>query len=589
MKKHLPWHHTRAGTLVLRLGSIELAVPVLALTAIALAVGTYLDSTRGAQVAREAVYGSWWFIATMGLVCISLIFAVFARFPWKRRHIGFMIVHASLVALIAGGFISLFGRVEGHLPLQEGSASDAMETQQEQIELVEFNAGQPRVLGIAPAPRGPITLSLGNSTIQIVERWENSREEQIVNDDAPMPFRGVQIIAEAGADPIWVGEEGKAGPAPIISGLLVRVLPDGVAWELPAKPAATGYKFAVNGHEFALGEVGQDACPGWRIAAVKRYTRAMVGNDGLIETDGGGENPAVDVTITDGKGSTERHTAFQNFTDMVMSRQVEGAAASGARLTPGSVSTGSETLVVFGPIAETRVGFINRAGEARILRSSGPFPRSLDLGTRQVTLAKQFAHAKGGWQTLKAESAKDNRPALVVRIDGAEPQIVAFKGVAPAGAARPNVALRYGPRMITLPFSIKLTDFRKTDYPGTDMAMAYESDVEVALPGSGITPFRIFMNHPYAHGPWKVYQSGFIGDNLSIFSITRDPGLPLTYVASACLCIGILITFFSRSLSWGHPGIPAAFAEREQPHVSPQTIAASRPAALGHPVSAGSV
>ena len=33
-----------------------------------------------------------------------------------------------------------------------------------------------------------------------------------------------------------------------------------------------------------------------------------------------------------------------------------------------------------------------------------------------------------------------------------------------------------------LPFSIELADFRKLDYPGSDMAMAYESDVSFTLP-----------------------------------------------------------------------------------------------------------
>jgi hypothetical protein len=31
------------------------------------------------------------------------------------------------------------------------------------------------------------------------------------------------------------------------------------------------------------------------------------------------------------------------------------------------------------------------------------------------------------------------------------------------------------------------------------------------------------------------------------------------YLACTGLCIGILVTFYSRSLSWGHPDIPVPF------------------------------
>lgn len=593
MKKLLPWHHTRIGAIVLWLGSIELAVPVLGLTAVALAAGTYLDSTQGAKVAKEAVYGAGWFIAVMALVCVSLVFAVITRFPWKLRHVGFITVHAGLLGLIVGGFISLFGRVEGHLPLEEGKSASTMETQDEQVELVEHKAGQFSVLGAAPGPSGPATMTLGGTRIQVVERWDNSRDEQVVNDDAPEPFRGVQVVAQHGVEPTWVGEEGKAGPAPVIAGLLIRVLPDGASWEPAPKPAAAagtetaGFKFIVDGHEYPLGDAEQEAFPGWTLKSIKRYTRAFVGADGLIEAQGGPENPAVDVTITDGKGNTERHTSFLNFTDMVMSRAVEGEARSGARLLPAKANSTFETLIVYGPVAETRVGYISPTGEARVIEPFGAFPRTIELGTRHVTIARQFARARGGWQTLRAEPGKDNRPALLLRVGNAtELMVVPFKGTAPLPSTQ-NLMVRYGPRMVTVPFSVRLVDFRKTDYPGTEMAMAYESDVEITLPGMDAAPFRIFMNHPFTQGPWKVYQSGFVGDSVSVFSIMRDPGLSLTYAASTVLCIGILITFFSRSLSWGHPGISVAGFGKEPLHASPLPLASTPDpvAVLDRPVS----
>lgn len=146
MKAHRSWHSTPFGRVARFLGGLRLAIPVLVLTAIALAWGTYLDSSYGASVAMRKVYGSTWFMALMALVCVSLVFAVVTRFPWQRRHVGFITVHASLIALIVAGFWSLFGREEGRVMLTEGEQTAAMETTEQRLELIEMINGVPTVV-----------------------------------------------------------------------------------------------------------------------------------------------------------------------------------------------------------------------------------------------------------------------------------------------------------------------------------------------------------------------------------------------------------------------------------------------------------
>ena len=114
MKPREPWHETLFGRIALFLGSVRLAVPVIAFVAVEMAWGTYLESTQNAKVARAAVYVSWWFVSLMALVCVSLVFAVITRYPWKRRHVGFITVHAGLLLLMAGSLggaalIAMFG------------------------------------------------------------------------------------------------------------------------------------------------------------------------------------------------------------------------------------------------------------------------------------------------------------------------------------------------------------------------------------------------------------------------------------------------------------------------------------------------
>lgn len=585
MKKTLAWHHTRLGRVVHFLGSIQLAVPVLALVAIGLGVGTYLESVQNVRVARQYVYAAPWFIGVMAMVCVSLIFAVITRFPWKRKHIGFITVHASLLALIGAGFWSMFTRVEGHLALDEGQMNDVIETAEEQVEVLAHNGPQFDSLGAAPAPTGPGRLSLAGLDIQVLERWENSRDEDTIADDSPEPLRAIEVSPMPGPQSAWVGQEDKAGAAPVLMGLKVLVLPEGSSWQPPAPVEASkgDFIFLVGTDRYLLKEVGQEVFPGWKVVELKRFERAIVAGDSIAEGPAGSPpNLAVLAKISDGKGTTEQHIAFEAFPDMVMGKPLEGSGNSASRLIAGGTRGEPETLVIFGTVASTKLGYIGLDGKGKIIEPEQKYPMTINLGAREVTIHQQLARAHQISRTVKIPVARDNRPALLIRVgDSTELQTIVWKGMQHVSTPdNRDLLVHFGPRRVKLPFSVRLADFRKTDYPGTEMAMAYQSDVGIVVPGQPETPFNIYMNHPYAHGPWKVYQSGFVGDRTSIFSVMHDPGLTLTYISSAVLCVGVLITFYSRSLSWGHPGIPIRPEEMESNNAAPRVV--NRPAVSTH-------
>lgn len=592
MKKIHDWHHTRLGGVVHWLGGLQFAVPILFLVAIGLGVGTWLESTQNVQIARRYVYGSWWFISVMGLMCVSLIFAVIVRYPWKRRHFGFILVHASLVTLIGAGFWSMFERVEGHLALQEGTQGSVMETQLEQLELLEGTSSGFQSVAHADAPTRATTMDLDGTRVQVLERWENSREEETILDDAPFPLRAIDISPNGGPQGAWVGQEDMAGAAPTLMGLKVVVLPEGSDWQPPAPIDVShgDFVFIVGNSRVIVREVGQEVAPGWTVTELTRFERAVVAGDSIAEGPASAKpNLALRVLISDGKGTTEQHIAFQAFPEVPMGKTIEGQASSGGQMLPGSTQTQTETLVIFGTVAATKLGYIDPDGEGHTTElTNAKYPMKLQLGDRTVVIFNQLARAHLSVRTVKADVAKDNRPALVVRVgDSTEIQTVSWKQMAEVSVNGRKLSLHYGPKRVQLPFTVQLIDFRKRDYPGTEMAMAYESDVRIIpTDGSPESSFNIYMNNPYVHGPWKVYQSGFNGDSISIFSIMHDPGLTLTYIASIGLCVGVLITFYSKSLSWGHPGIPIRPVEKEgsnapSPAVRVVDESSSRPVVAG--------
>lgn len=564
MRARHDWHHSAFGRLALFLGGLRLAVPVMAFVAVALAVGTYLDSTQGAKVAFRFVYGSAWFIALMGLVCLSLIFAVITRFPWKRRHIGFITVHAGLIILIVGGFWSLFGRLEGRVMLVEGDRSNEMEINTNRLELVR---GDPQSLDIqawaSAEDHVSGTVRLADVTLEIVDRWDNTTEERYIADDGPAPLRAVEITLDPRTtDGQWVAEASKSGGPAFLGGMTVRVLGAGEAYEPPAAAPAgdgPGYAFVVGGQRYPLGDEGEEAFPGWTIESIRLFRSAIVGAGGLSENPEGSPNPAADVVITNGQGTTERHTSFENFPDMQLSRTLEGSAQSGAQLAHAGGSEG-ETLVISGDPPAVRATYVGK-GQVRTFEHDGALPWTFEVAGRSITILDQVSRARMASRFIEAPAASEFRPAVLVRVNGGDPQALAWKSS--VRAPGDNRWIRFGPRRVVLPFSIRLKDFRKRDYPGTAMAMAYESDVSVTEPDGNTTDLTVFMNNPYAYDSWKVYQSGFIEDHISIFSVMRDPGLPLTYVGCVVLCVGIVITFYSRALSGGHPGVARPMSRKE--------------------------
>jgi hypothetical protein len=552
MKAHLDWHRTLLGRALLFVGSLRLAIPAMVLAAAAMVWGTYVDSTEGAKAAAHVVYGAGWFIALMALICLSLIAAVITRFPWRRKHIGFITVHTGLIILIVGSFWSLFGRIEGQIRVQEGQSADAIELDVQQLDLLRPGQGGPTVVAGTSAEdhvRG--TLDLDGVSVEIVDRWANCTQEPYVANDAPTPMRAFEV-AFGGAEGMWIGESSKSGGPAFVGGMTVRVLGPGEAWEAPAAGAtASGYRFSSAGQTHDLGVEGDAAVPGWTIEHIQRFESAQVASGGLSENPEGGDNPAVDVVITDGRGTRERHTAFRKFPDMVLKRTLEGTGDSGAELKWSG--GGGERLVLFGEDGSLRAAHIGVTGSVTEHEHNGSFPWAIEVGGRFVRVLEHRTHARQTTRFVEIPPADQFRPAVVVRVNGSDPEPLAWKStlMVPGGSG----FLRYGPRRVELPFALRLVDFRKTDYPGTMMAMAYESDVVVDSPEHDGHEMTIFMNNPFAYEDWKVYQSGFLGDNISIFSVMRDPGLPMTYLGCIVLCVGILMTFYLRAFSRGHPGI----------------------------------
>ena len=114
-----------------------------------------------------------------------------------------------------------------------------------------------------------------------------------------------------------------------------------------------------------------------------------------------------------------------------------------------------------------------------------------------------------------------------------------------------TVKLNYSLERESLPFSIKLSKFNIGRYEGTSNPMSFESQVEVSdFQKTKTFSQDIKMNHPLKYGGFTFYQAAFQEENgapiASVFAVGRDPGIPIKYLGSIILILGIGIQFFAR-------------------------------------------
>ena len=81
--------------MVYALGSLDLAILLLLSLAGVCAVATFLESGFSARVARAYVYNAPWFNVWLLLLSLNLTCSAATRWPWEKKHAGFVITHAA--------------------------------------------------------------------------------------------------------------------------------------------------------------------------------------------------------------------------------------------------------------------------------------------------------------------------------------------------------------------------------------------------------------------------------------------------------------------------------------------------------------
>jgi len=561
------------------LGSLNLAIFTLVFLATLLAVATWIEGQHGTRNANLWIYKTAWFDSVLMLVFINIFFATWLRYPFKRHQTGFVFTHVGILTILLGAFwtrqvgqegmLSMFEGERGNAIVQDGTILQVTSRGQKLLELdTDYYEDKDRVLnfsltssqeririlkvsahsedgyryteskiGIRNMPA--VRFSLTGSMSQMKDQWLSLHNPKVTN---PAVLNlGVATIS---LEKLEAEELAQSFTAPSESmGTLIIRKPDA------SEPLA----------RISIKDLQKEAAilpDGSRIEFMDYYPFATVQQNVLMnDPEERFVNPAVRVKITTREQKEDIILRFQRIPDFKSSREtITDYSFELLDAVPVSKRAALKVILSDGKwyfISQSRSGI--NTGELQIGQA---IPTGwMDFQFTLEEAIEQARPEKSIRMLTKTPGLKSVRPA--VRFELLEPgsekgveYLIQYGDEIPTLIGDLPITVTYGPRLLYLPFSVTLNDFRKIDYPGTTRAMSYESDVTVTDPGSSPSQFdkTIKMNHILIHRSWKFYQADFEilddGREISRLQVGYDPGTPLIYLGSIVMIFGICLMFW---------------------------------------------
>ena len=579
---------SRIWRVVYALGSLDLAVLLLLSLAGVCAVATFLESGFSARVARAYVYQAPWFNVWLLLLALNLSCSAATRWPWERKHAGFVITHAGILVLLAGALLGKSRGFEGSVDLSQGSPpSREVLLDRPRLTVESPASGQlfstpfdPEVR--PPRPDRPRSLPLPGSDVRLVidgfTRRSHDNAVLVADTAAGQPGVTLELTGPFGSGPISASLALRDFPRLDLGNLAVvefRESPDSpkekppgfretqmILSRDPDRPiihntagTPSGYRFFVgsrrpggpveleilrpdgSGEIYSLSEVLERplADPdGTRILAA-RYWPNLILRDGQPATDGDRPlNPAVLVML---EGSLREPSAPAS---LVLA---PGSAPGRVRFR-GQPATGAPVTGEIGVGESFSPGW--RGWSARIVA----WEPSARIETLTVPLAEGDPRA--------------GRPAIHARLrtvggKEGEPRWIASGSSAILQAGESASRIGFGLELQPLPFTVQLDSFEVPRDPGTEEPADFIASVTFAEEKKNLAvPARLRMNQPatYPPGLWpqitglsyKFSQAGWDPQNLrrTTLQVLYDPGWMLKWSGSLLVVAGIFSMFYLR-------------------------------------------
>jgi hypothetical protein len=557
------------------LGSMRLALVLLATIAIACAVATFAESSFSAEVARAAIYKAPWFIVWLCVLCVNLFAVTLTRWPWEKKHAGFIITHYGIITLLVGAMIGMNWGFEGNVTLRKNAPPTTRVTVNRSVLQVE----SPDEGAFYVMPFDAATARLSEARPKVFQ----------------IPGSGLGIVADAfsgslvrekSLSPADSGEPGVAlrftsalmGQSEKIAMLLDGATPQeenffGLATiifrpSLPDPVAATGTAAGETQLVFAK------FAPVVHSGAAASGVRVLLADDGgtvtIIARDGtAATHPREGILKKPVASGTALVTVEEFWPDFEM-RDGKPATKSVFPNNPAALvrvqspgSRGKPSLVL-APSGDG-VRYQLRRGEATVASGDAKPGDAFPLGWAdwRAEVTAFYPKAAASTRTVPAPpNAPRGVPGFRARLESPDSRPgparwIESGTITTLSDGVRDVRIGYGLELRPLPFSIRLVDFQVPRYEGTDTPSNFIATVEFADHATGEKSVRTArMNHPasFPGTAWanisginyKFSQAGWNprDPGETTLQVLYDPGWLFKWLGSLAICAGIAVMFY---------------------------------------------
>jgi hypothetical protein len=167
------------------LGSLNLAVFLIITIAGAIAFATIMESKFDSSVARYYIYNAAWFNVWLLCLALNLLCAAFTRWPWQRKHLGFVVTHAGIILLLSGAVIGRTLGFEAFVTLDKTKPPENRLFMHEDVLTVDTSGGMRGQMPFdvemhPPTEARPFSMPLEGSPLKLVI---DRKTEDLVPDD----------------------------------------------------------------------------------------------------------------------------------------------------------------------------------------------------------------------------------------------------------------------------------------------------------------------------------------------------------------------------------------------------------------------
>jgi hypothetical protein len=519
-------------------GNLKFAVFIILLFAVFLGVGTFMESYHGTEYANRLIYKSFPFMLIQFGMFLSILFATLIRLPMKKHLYGFYVIHAGLITLFIGSFITYYSGVDGTITLTPNLPARQILLNDDELK-IQF-----------PGEGKEVTVDLPYTAFR--KNLGYKYDGIILNDFLPFSEEQEAWVATKIRDEAQSSSRYRLYNENFGEVITLSLHPDSdYSNTQTLGPLNTHYMpltladcFAKNTKDGLIVWSGESSrCESPDARTLKRRKNAT--GQEVVEVEFDQKKllfiPALSPLPLDEKFQLHEGSPYRIFSKKLFEK--------------------SPHLFLFG----TKVAFFDKEKalwETHTLTPEG----DVDLPWMGFKV-KLLEHRTDAYPTQVPRFVKPiqddgqvvqgQKKAIEVSVDGETFWVKSNDPIAFTKNGR-RIVFELSKKTLLLPYEIVLDQFKMETDPGTNTPASFESFVTVFKGNQGSEKHHIYMNHPLKHQNFTFYQASYFqtseGPYGSVLSVNFDPGRFWKYLGSLLLVLGSVWHFALRKKPVTKPG-----------------------------------